>query len=389
MTDSNYELACFCALNRIFGFEPTIARRLVEHYGSAGALFGMSDEEKLKLLGPFSKYAGQINGGNLEAAAKELEWLRSEGYVFLSIEDENYPSLLKECDDAPMGLYVRASSPPEEVFNCDPCVAVVGTRDLSLYGKEWCRRIVTALATAQRKPVIVSGLALGVDINAHLTALENGLKTIAVMATGIEGVYPSRHREFAARIAATGACALITDYPPGTSPVAINFMRRNRIIAGISGATVLVESREKGGGMITANLAQSYNRDVFALPGRIDDPRSQGCNRLIRGKVAEPITDLDEFVDSIGLGIYNRRTRRSLDEELLDRYGGKMGVKELNDLRRIAGLIKKYRGANIEELCEGSGLRFNEVAALAGILENDGIIDIDLLQRCTINVKKA
>jgi len=389
MKDDNYEKLCFCTLNRNFGFEPIIARRLVDHYGTASALFNMSNEEISRILGPFSKYSQTFSQEQLKTSEKELALLEKSGRAFITLHDKSYPSLLKECDDAPLGLYIRSSSVPDDIFNSSPCIAIVGTRDLSLYGKEWCGRIVSALSTAKTKPVIVSGLALGVDITAHTAALENGLKTIGVMATGIDDVYPARHREFARVMAESPGCALITDYPKKTSPVAINFLRRNRIIAGMCTATVLVESKDKGGGMLTANLASSYNRDVYALPGRIDDLRSQGCNRLIRAKIAEPLSDLEDFVDSTGLGVYERRSRKSLDSEIVDRYGNMMDEKMLEDIRNIAGLIKKYRGATIEDLCSSSGMRYKDVAALTGILEKDMFIDIDLLQRCTINVKKA
>lgn len=375
-------------MNRIFGFESSVARSLVEYCGSAGKLFLMSPEERSDLLGPFSKYSSRICEKELETSSKELDMISRGGYSFIPYGDPSYPELLKECNDAPMGLYVRSGTSAGDLFNKNPCIAIVGTRDISPYGAEWCRRIVGAIATARIKPVIVSGLAIGVDITAHSAAVDNSLATIAVMATGVDSVYPALHKGFAKKIEKTPGCALISDYPPGTVPVAVNFLRRNRIIAGLCTATILVESKEKGGGMITADIANSYNRDVYALPGRIDDTRSQGCNRLIRGKIAEPITDLDNFVNALGLGAYSRRTPRDLDEEIIRIYGGTFSDELLGMIRKTAGLIKKYRGATLDEICSLGEMNWKDVSYASGLLENDGIITIDLLQRCFINVKK-
>ena len=187
-------------------------------------------------------------------------------------------------------------------------VAVVGTRDISPYGREWCERIVHALARTSPKPLIVSGLAIGTDICAHKAALEASLPTIAVMATGTDTIYPYRHRQIAEKMSGTQGCALVTDYPPGTAPLPVNFLRRNRIIAGLSHATILVESKIKGGGMMTCRLAFSYDRDVYALPGRADDLRSQGCNHLIRARMAEPLTSEEDIIDSLGLLTTGRKS---------------------------------------------------------------------------------
>lgn len=389
MTDDHFEKLCFCSLNRIFGYEPALARKLIDELGSASALFNMRDEEIRAILGPFSKYRDAFTEDQLGKSEREIQQLENEGKVFISINDACYPPMLKECNDAPVGLYIKSSSEPECIFTSDPFIAVVGTRDLSLYGKEWCSRIISAMATTKSRPVVVSGLAIGTDINAHASAMENGLKTIAVMATGIDDVYPARHREFARIISESPGCALITDYPTRTSPVAINFIRRNRIIAGLCQATVVIESKEKGGAMITANLANSYNRDVYALPGRIDDLRSQGCNRLIRAKVAEPVSDLESFIDSIGLGVYQRRASKDLGTEIKGKYEKEFDGGTVEKLIALAGLVKKCRGITVEELCSRTNLHYSEVASLTGILEKDMIIDIDLFQRCSINVKKA
>jgi DNA processing protein len=242
------------------------------------------------------------------------------------------------------------------------------------------------MAAAKNKPLIVSGFALGTDITAHLAAMEAGLPTVAVLPTGIDDVYPSRHRPFAAKLAATEGCAIVTDYPPGTEPKAINFIRRNRIIAGICSGTVLVESKAKGGGMITARLAASYDRDLMVLPGRADDPRSQGCNELLREKLAEPVTDTVHFLDVLGLGGPSRRRAANLEDEIRARYGS-LPPDELGDLLTVAGIIRRKRGITLDGICPEACLPYGKVARYAGMLESDGFICTDLLQRCTINVK--
>ena len=386
--ERNYsEKVCLCALNRIFGFEPKVAHRIVGAAGSASAVFGMSADERAAMFGPYTGIAARINQSELEHADDELRRLQDAGCSFITMDEPGYPALLRECPDAPLGLYYRSASPPETVFNQRLQIAVVGTRDVSLYGKEWCRKIVGAMAGARLKPMIVSGFALGVDITAHLAALEGGLPTVAVLPTGIDDIYPSRHRSFAGTLAATEGCALVTDYPPGTEPKAINFIRRNRIIAGICSGTVLIESKMKGGGMITARLAASYDRDLMVLPGRADDPRSQGCNALLREKLAEPVTDTVHFLDVLGLGSPARRRIPDFEAEVKERYEDVLDPTELADMAAVAGVIRHNRGITPDDICPEASLPYARVIRFVGMLESDGLISMDLLQRCTINVK--
>ena len=381
------EKVCICALNRLLGYEPKVSHSLIGAVGSAQALFKMTREERAAAFGPFSRISPLLEESELKKSEEELDRLADAGCSFITVTDPGYPALLLECEDAPLGLYYRGSSPPEEVFNIRPQIAVVGTRDISLYGKEWCRKIVGSMASAKNKPLVVSGFALGTDITAHLSAMEAGLPTVAVLPTGIDDIYPSRHRAFAGRLAATEGCALVTDYPPGTEPKAINFIRRNRIIAGMCSGTVLVESKLKGGGMITARLASSYDRDVMVLPGRADDPRSQGCNELLREKIAEPVTDTVHFLDVLGLGIPSRRRSAGFEDEVKARYASQLDSGVLSDLLSVAGVIRRRRGITLDEICPEACLPFGTVARYAGMLESDEMICIDLLQRCSINVK--
>ena len=378
------EKTCLCALNRIFGFEPKIGLELIAQLGSAAALFELSDKELNLLLGPYSKYRGRINRSAIEAEECELEHLKSSGISFCGWTEDCYPELLKECEDPPMGLYVRSSTPISELWAPRTRIAVVGTRDISPYGKDWCEKVVRSLAQTDSGPVIVSGLALGTDITAHRTALDEGIPTIGVMATGPEEVYPFRHREFAQRLVNTPGCALISDYPPGTSPVALNFLRRNRIIAGLSDATLLIESKIKGGGMMTARLAYSYNREVYALPGRVDDLRSQGCNDLIRRKIAEPITSGKHLLDSLGLNARRKSPASSLTSRIMSMYGDALSSEQIDIMTGIIRVIMNRRGITVDELPGATGIDYRTVAELTGILEIDGFICIDLLKRCRI-----
>lgn len=387
METTNEERICVCALNRLLGFEPKTANELIAQAGSAWNVFNMTEQEKFELLGPFSKLSSLIRDSEIRASEEELKRLENEGCIFMTMADEGYPELLKECEDAPLGLYFKSGSKPSEVFNRMPQIAVVGTRDISLYGKEWCRRIVGAMALARHKPLIVSGFAYGTDIIAHLAALEAGLPTVAVLPTGIDDIYPSRHRKYASTLQNTPGCALVTDYPPCTEPKPINFIRRNRIIAGICSGTVLIESKSKGGGMITARLASSYDRDLYVLPGRADDQRSAGCNILLREKLADPITDCAHFLDAIGLGNVSRRQKQHIEDEAVTLFCHLLPEEELNGLLSVLECIRAERGITIEGICARARLAYGTVSRYAGMLESEGIIGIDLLQRCCINLK--
>jgi DNA processing protein len=379
-----------CALNRIFGFDPKAGHSLVSHLGSASEAFRLSEKEMNLLIGPYSKYKGMINRRALDSAAEELERLSSWNISFIGHTEEEYPQLLLDCEDAPLGLYVRSSSPVNQIFPQERRIAIVGTRDISPYGQEWCNRIVDALARTSDRPGIVSGLALGTDICAHRQAVRSGLPTIAVMATGPETVYPHRHREFAEEMVHTPGCALITDYPPGTAPLAVHFLRRNRIIAGLSDATILIESRIKGGGMMTSRLAFSYNREVYALPGRIDDPRSQGCNLLIKEKIAEAIDSVEGLLSGMGMNAV-KSVREISDKDMIASYfsGNGTDSSTMMELTVVFGMIRKNRGINLDDLSAKTGFSYSRIARLAGMLEMEDLISMDLLQRCTFNMRKS
>ena len=389
MEDIWKERISAAALGKIFGYEPLYASGLISKLGSASAVFELSPKEADEVLGPFSKYKGTINKDALESAGEELERLEEKGFRYIARTEKNFPPLLLECEDCPTGLYYRSVSPPGEIFRERASVAIVGTRDISPYGRDWTRKIVDACAQSPARPLIVSGLAFGVDITAHLAALDSGLSTIAVLPCGIDEIYPTAHRGAAERIASAPGSAVVTDYPPGTSPVAFTFVRRNRIIAGLAGCTVLVESKANGGGLITCRLANSYGRDVFALPGRVDDVRSAGCNAIIRAGTAEAITGLAGLGEQLGLGRYAVKEKPDFAATVEAYYRSRAEAAELQEISAMATLIEGKRGIDLEELCYQSGRPYNEVVRLAMMLESDGFIAMDLMQRCTINERKS
>ena len=384
------ERACLCALNRIFGFEPRTGLGLLEAFGGAAAVFKAPPGEVSAFLGSQArvKYSPMITGSAFESAAVELERLEASGCRFVCHGEPGYPKALLECDDPPLGLYYKGVSPPDEVFDVRPQIAVIGTRSLSYYGRDWCRNIVEALSKARIKSMIVSGLALGVDVTAHKAALETGLPTVGVMATGIDDIYPPANARVGETMASPPGCALITDYPPGTGAVRINFLRRNRIIAGLCSATILVESKIHGGGMMTARLAYSYDRDVHALPGRIDDPLSQGCNLLIRENIAAPIGRLPDLVERLGLGKARIALKEDFKAEVEARYSDRDEASR-RDILKVAMTVKARRGIGMDEIGELFGWPFSKVSRLVGELECDGFISVDLLQHCSPRTVKV
>ena len=397
------ETVALCALNKIFGYHPALGLKLLQEAGSALALFDGSWETPGQAGGdvmPGTDRAShpelfaQLDPAQLEWAAREMERIRAGGFRFLTFLGDDYPEPLRECPDPPIGLYLNGSSSPAEIFQMRPMVAFVGTRDLSSYGKDWCRKPVMALSEARVQPCIVSGLALGADGVAHQTALECGLTTVGVMATGIDKVYPFQHEKLAMEIVRSPGGALITDYPTDTSPVALNFVRRNRIIAGLTRAVVVVESKSKGGSLMTAKYAVEYGRDVFALPGRADDIRSAGCNSLIHEHMAEIITSPAQLADALGLG--SSRVQRGA--------GGSWATPGSEDPAEVlrATLVKRYgagsllvpvglavleqRGITPEELTSSLQKPFAQILSAIGTLGADGFLTTDLLGRCSLSV---
>ena len=277
------EIVLRCAMAREFLYRPGVAVKLLERYGSASNVMECKGEEELEnVVGSLER---AFSSNSLHWAEDEVEWCGKKGINLLFYGEKGYPGLLAECEDAPFMLYYKGVTCLENARS----ISMVGTRLASVYGKEACNIVVEDIA--RYSPLIVSGLAYGIDIASHRAAMENGLNTVAVLPNGLDKIYPPRHREDAVRIVGQGG--LLTEFPRGTEPQKMNFVKRNRIIAAISQALVVVESRVKGGSMITAEYACNYNRDIFAVPGRVSDPNSFGCNYLIAKNVAA-IYDIDD-----------------------------------------------------------------------------------------------
>lgn len=269
------------ALGLIPGIGDINARKLVSHFGSVEAVFREPYGNLIKMPGIGSGLAKSISDRSyLETAEKEVDYVTRNNIRTYFYLDNDYPFRLRQCEDSPVVFFYKG--------NCDlnslKMLSVVGTRNATIYGKELCDKIIGDLASCHSDLVIVSGLAYGIDVSCHKAAMNHNLKTIGVLAHGLKTVYPAVHASVAKQMLANGG--LLTDFVSDALPERNNFLKRNRIIAGLSDATLVIESGIKGGALITADIANSYNRDVFAVPGRPDDQWSQGCNNLIKSNKA-------------------------------------------------------------------------------------------------------
>lgn len=273
------------------------AKRLIAYCGSAEAVFHQSKSALLRIPGIGDTIANEVVNQNvLPLAEKELKFIEHYKIQALYFTDPEYPERLRQCEDGPVMLYVKGSSSIN--FNADKVISIVGTRKATDYGKHICDAIVSGLAAKGHSPIIVSGLAYGIDIMAHKSALKNNLPTIAVLGHGLNTIYPIAHRGIAKDIVEQGALA--TDFISDTPFDRNNFLRRNRIIAGLADATIVVESAIEGGALVTADIANSYNRDVFAVPGNVTSTYSQGCNMLIKQNKAALVESADDIEFMLG-----------------------------------------------------------------------------------------
>ncbi len=290
------EIIYTMALTRVPHVNAAIQLRLMEELGSATAVY----ENRRRVRDFYPEASDRLSAAlqEMEAqtnrAEEELEFARRHHIRCLCYHDADYPSRLRECDDAPLILYYKGNAD----LNRTHVIDMVGTRHCTEYGKDTCRRFVAELADLCPDVLVVSGLAYGIDIHSHRAALENRLDTVGVLAHGLDFIYPRMHRDTAVRMASQGG--LLTEFMSRTNADKVNFVRRNRIVAGIADATIVVESAEKGGALITADIAASYHRDVFAFPGRTCDPYSQGCNRMIRDCKASLLQNAREFMEAMG-----------------------------------------------------------------------------------------
>lgn len=283
------------ALSRVPGIGLITARRLLEEVESAEWLFTHRHELPEFLPDVSDRLVEALDCPDvLRLCEAELAFAEKNHITCLTACDEAYPSRLRDCPDAPLVLFYRGTAD----LNGLHVINMVGTRQATEYGKALCETFLRDLKRLVPDVLVVSGLAYGIDIAAHRAALANGLETVGVLAHGLDRIYPFVHRSTAAQMTRHGG--LLTEFPSGTNPDRQNFVRRNRIVAGMADATIVVESMEKGGALITADIAQSYNRDCFAFPGRIGDRCSKGCNELIRTNRAALLQDAAELVEALG-----------------------------------------------------------------------------------------
>ena len=285
------EIISLIALTKIQGLGHISAKNLLNIVGNAGKIFRERKNLREIVPGISERILNALD--NPEAftwAEKEFLFAEKNHINCISIDDKTYPSRLRECDDAPVLLYFKG----EADMNALRVINMVGTRNATEYGKNICSRFMNELKELCPDILVISGLAYGIDIHAHRAALNNHFNTIGVLAHGLDRIYPSAHRSIAIEMLEHGG--LLTEYMSGTNPDRQNFVCRNRIVAGMSDATIVVESAIKGGALITADIAGSYNRDCFAFPGRTDDEFSKGCNNLIKNNRATLIQSAEDLV---------------------------------------------------------------------------------------------
>lgn len=276
------------ALTKIKGIGPKLSRNLLEYCGSADAIFNNSKKALLAIpgIGP-AAVESILSKSYLKEAEAELEFIQKHQIEAIWIEDDNYPGRLRHCEDAPLLLYYKGSVD----LNPNRVISIVGSRNSTHYGQRICEKLVEQLATLDVH--IISGLAYGIDVLAHQYAVKQQIPTIGVLGHGLDRIYPANHREIASKMLNNGG--LLTEFPSGTNPDRQNFPMRNRIIAGLADVTIVIEAAMKGGALITAEIANGYNRDVCAFPGSIEQEYSAGCNYLIKTNRAHLIRNAEDL----------------------------------------------------------------------------------------------
>jgi DNA processing protein len=284
------------ALTRMNYFNLAGLLQLYRELGSATAIIENREhlKEMIPEVSPRLLSGLKDLGDAMKRAETEWEYDQRYGIQVITMNDSRYPQRLKECEDAPLVLFYMGTAD----LNQQRVINIVGTRHCTAYGQDLIRRFVQELRQYCPQVLIVSGMAYGVDIHAHREALQNGYETVAVLAHGLDYLYPQQHKATAKEMLTQGG--LLTEHFTQTNAEKMNFVRRNRIVAGMSDACILVESAARGGGLITCRLSREYNRDVFAFPGRIGDTYSEGCNNLIRDNGAALINSAEDFIHAMG-----------------------------------------------------------------------------------------
>ena len=363
--DNSQEIINTIALTRINYFSLTGMLELYRRLGSATAVMDHRANIRDVLPDATQRLVDALKDVSepLRRAEAELKYDETHGITPLTMNDSRYPSRLRECDDAPLMLFYKGAAD----LNRARILSVVGTRRCTSYGQDLIRRFCDDLRKICPDVLIVSGLAYGVDICAHRNALRSGFDTVAVLAHGPDTVYPSSHRDTAVEMTAHGG--LITEFLTGTNADKVNFVRRNRIVAGMADATLLVESASRGGGLITTGIAQSYGRDVFAFPGAIGMTYSEGCNNLIRDNGAALVTCAADLAaamtwdnDSALRDARQQGIERQLFPELTD------------DEQLVVSALVKTNDMQINMLAVRTGIPVQRMSALLFSLEMKGVV---------------
>jgi DNA processing protein len=345
------------------GIGDVLGRQLLQALGDAEAVFKEKTHKLKKIPGIGHVLAAEIKRPEvLKQAEKELSFIEKNKIDCYFLSDSNYPSRLRECPDAPLLIYFRGTCD----LNAQKIVSIVGTRKITDYGREVSEKLIADLAERIPGLLVVSGLAYGVDIAAHRNALKHQLPTLAVLAHGLDRLYPPVHRSTAQEMLENGG--LLTDFPSETSPDKPNFIKRNRIIAGLSDATIVIESSDKGGALITADIAFSYGRDVFAVPGRTTDANSQGCNRIIRQNNAGLITCADDFILAMRWDVSLNPPAVRQPEQ------AKLVFSENEENSRFLAVLKEKGEIDVNQLAIETDIPVHELSSILFDLEMEGLV---------------
>jgi DNA processing protein len=351
------ELLYRISLTMIPELGPVCIRSLIEYFGDAGSVFKAKKKDIAAVEGIGEQRAKQIREWKgFTEAEQELMFLGKHHIQPLFLTDKDYPQRLLHCYDPPSLLYYRGKAD----LNLPRIISVIGTRNHTEYGKQATEELISSLQSQQ--VMIISGLAFGIDAIAHKTALQQGLPTIGVLAHGMDSLYPVQHRSLAKEMLKQGG--LLTEFRQNTKPDKHNFPKRNRIVAGMADATIVIETAVKGGSMITAELAHSYNRDLFAMPGRTTDARSSGCLKLIQQNKAILFTHTEQLIETMGWE-EKKQKPGSHQRELF--------IELSADEKRIVALLQ-HTAMPIDELYFKSALSSSSAAAAILNLELQGVI---------------
>ena len=359
------EIISAIALTRISFFSLAELLELFRRVGSAEEIVAHSQHIRDLLPDASDRLTQAFTdiGQALRYAESELRTAESMGVRPLVMGDDDYPSRLLECADAPLVLYYQGSAS----LNQKRVVSIVGTRRCTPYGQDLVRRFMSELRSLCPQVLVVSGLAYGIDICAHREALAQGYDTVGVVAHGLDDLYPPSHRLTADQMLKQGG--LLTEFPTGTRPDRLNFVRRNRIVAGLSDATLLVESAIRGGGLITTRIADDYGRDVFAFPGAVGAPYSEGCNDLIRRQGAGLIMSAKHFVEAMGW-----QNDAQLSEAQAQGIERQLFPELTADEQRVVAVLQRKNDLQINILSVKSGIAVGPLTALLFSLEMKGVV---------------